>query len=83
MNRSLLHLLIATVGAGTAVYSMWYIMRGPFFGRALPPLEYILVAVGGFVVGLIVFAWGSNRYAAGRGKGDRVDLEEKQQRTYK
>lgn len=56
---------IATVafllGTGVAVYTGYLLVRGPFLEG--PPLGTLptLAALAGFIVGLLVGAWGLNR----------------------
>lgn len=54
--------VLATVLGVAAIATTGYlILRGPFFdGPTLEP-THLMVALGGFVVGIIVFVWGATR----------------------
>ena len=65
--------LMALIGTAIALYSSWYLVRGPFFGGPLPETEMIPVAVAGFICGIIALAWGASGIVIDR--AGRPDLE--------
>lgn len=53
--------LATVLGVATISTTGYLILRGPFFdGPALAP-THLMVALGGFVLGIIVFVWGATR----------------------
>lgn len=67
-------------GVLTAMYSAWFIVRGPFFGYELPSQWLLLLATGTFIIGLIVFAFGVN-VISGLGNSQRPDIDEHHDHT--
>ncbi|SFR42294.1 hypothetical protein [Halogeometricum limi] len=55
--------LLVTLGTG------FLLVRGPFFGGRLLEPTPLMVALAGFVVGIVVLAWGASRVA---GVGSRI-----------
>ncbi|MUV58400.1 hypothetical protein [Halogeometricum sp. CBA1124] len=55
--------LVVTVGTG------FLLVRGPFLGGALLEPIPLMLALCGFIVGIVVLAWGATRAA---GVGSRV-----------
>ena len=68
------------VGLWLSLYSTWILVRGPFAGYPLPSGELILLATGGFVVGVVLFAWGVQRVLFSSGS-ERPDLDEQHDHT--
>lgn len=68
------------MGAFIALYSAWFIVRGPFFGRPIPPMWTLLVACGTFIVGAFLTA-GAAGAVVGARTGDRPDLDEQHDHT--
>lgn len=54
---------IATAGLGLTLYSGYRIVSGPFLGGPLPDGLSLMLSLGGFIVGIVVFAWGLTRVA--------------------
>jgi H+/Cl- antiporter ClcA len=67
-------------GVLTAMYSAWFIVRGPFFGYELPPRWLLLAACATFITGLIVFAFGVN-VISGASTNQRPDIDEHHDHT--
>lgn len=53
-------LLVGACGLFVALYAGWFVVRGPFFGYPVPPIQYVLAACGVFLAATYVFAWGVN-----------------------
>jgi len=68
--------LITVLGAILTGSTGWYVVRGPFFGYPVPPVEYMLVAAGAFLVGTIVTAGGLSRSVSARTGDDRTVISE-------
>ncbi|WP_439028651.1 hypothetical protein [Haloarchaeobius sp. DT45] len=59
--------ILELVGLLVTLSSGWYVAKGPFFGFETPPLQYILLASGVFITGILLFGWGlSGRVTAAR-----------------
>lgn len=72
--------LVGILGLVVTVASGWYVIRGPFFGYAVPPAEYMLAACGVFILAMYLFAWGLDRnYRAY--KSERPEIDEEQNQT--
>ena len=52
-----------TVGTLIAVGTGYLIVRGPFLGGPTLAPERLMLALGGFVVGIIVLTWGGSKLA--------------------
>lgn len=68
------------IGGFVALYSAWYIIRGPFFGYPIPPRWTLLVACGTFIIGALLAA-GAAQIAVGSRTGDRPDIEDEHDHT--
>ncbi|WP_435317153.1 hypothetical protein [Haloarchaeobius sp. TZWSO28] len=64
--------ILELVGLLVTVSSGWYVAKGPFFGYATPSLQYILVATGVFIAGILLFGWGLSGRIAAAGQDERV-----------
>ena len=51
-------LAIGSIGLFVAIWSGWFVVRGPFFGYPIPDVRYLLIACAIFIVGTYLFAWG-------------------------
>jgi hypothetical protein len=58
--------LVTALGLGASLATGYLLVRGPFLGGALLEPVPMLVALCGFVVGVVVLTWGATR-AAGVG----------------
>ncbi|MFB6136552.1 MAG: hypothetical protein ABEJ04_07305 [Halobacteriaceae archaeon] len=47
------------VGTLVTVYTGYLVVRGPFFGGAVLDPVPLMVALGGFLVGVMALAWGT------------------------
>ncbi|MFB6122358.1 MAG: hypothetical protein ABEJ78_02725 [Haloferacaceae archaeon] len=57
---------VTLVGLAVTATSGYLVVRGPFLdGPMLAPLS-LLTALGAFVVGIVVLAWGGTKYARAR-----------------
>lgn len=57
---------VTVLGLGVALGAGYLLMRGPFFGGGLLEPIPLILALCGFVAGIVAFAWGATR-AAGIG----------------
>ncbi|WP_435066575.1 hypothetical protein [Haloplanus sp. C73] len=55
--------LVCLVGLAVTLGSGYLIVRGPFLGEPMLEPRSLLVALGVFIVGVAVAAWGGTRYA--------------------
>ncbi|MFB6103987.1 MAG: hypothetical protein ABEJ57_02720 [Halobacteriaceae archaeon] len=53
--------LVSLIGLAVLLGTGYLIIRGPFLGGAPLSNQNLLVALGGFFVGLFVFMWGAAR----------------------
>jgi len=67
----------STVGLAVASVAAWYLMKGPFLGTGLPPVENVMVAVAGFLVGLLVLRSGLNAMIHHGDDSERVVISNK------
>lgn len=70
--RQYLSACVMLLGLAVSLGSGWYVAKGPFFGFATPPLQYVLAGAGVFILGVIVFGWGLSSRIDGGGSGERV-----------
>lgn len=54
---------VGAVGLGVALGSGYLVIRGPFFGGPMLAPRPLLLALGAFIVGIAVMAWGLTQYA--------------------
>ncbi|ELZ26059.1 hypothetical protein C474_20201 [Halogeometricum pallidum JCM 14848] len=54
---------VTLVGLAVTAGTGYLLVRGPFLGGALLEPVPLMVALGGFVVGVVVLAWGATRAA--------------------
>lgn len=74
-------LVIGGCGLFVALWAGWFIVRGPFFGYPVPPLNHLLVASAVFILGTYIFAWGVDiNWKLHRGV-ERPDIDEHQDHT--
>ncbi|WP_267642220.1 hypothetical protein [Haloarchaeobius amylolyticus] len=64
--------ILELLGLFVTLSSGWYVAKGPFFGYATPPLEYIMVATAIFIGGIILFGWGLSGRVAASQQDERV-----------
>lgn len=57
---------VTVLGLAVTLGTGFFLMRGPFFGGGLLEPIPLILALCGFVVGIVAFAWGLTR-AAGIG----------------
>lgn len=53
--------VVTTIGLAATVATGYLLVRGPFLGGALLDPIPMLVALCGFVVGIVVLTWGATR----------------------
>lgn len=73
-------LVIGLLGLVASLASGWYVVRGPFFGYAIPPVEHLLAASAVFVAATYLFAWGLDANFRAE-TTDRPDIDEQQNQT--
>jgi hypothetical protein len=63
------YIIVTGLGIAATVTTGYLLVRGPFLGGELLEPIPMLVALGGFVVGIVVLTWGATRAV---GVGARV-----------
>ena len=61
--RKLLGGFTAILGLFATTTSGWLLVRGPFFGGATVNSETMMAAIGAFLIGIVLFGWGSVRWS--------------------
>lgn len=73
-------LVIGTLGLIASLASGWFVVRGPFFGYAVPPVEHLLAACAVFIAATYLFAWGLDANFRAD-DATRPDIDEHQNQT--
>ena len=68
---------LSTVGLAIATVATWYLMKGPFLGAGLPPVEGIMTGVIVFVTGLLLLRSVLNAVIHESESNDRVIISNK------
>jgi hypothetical protein len=61
--RKLLGGFAAILGLFATSTSGWMLVRGPLFGGQAVNSETMMAALGAFLVGIVLFGWGSVRWS--------------------
>lgn len=73
-------LVVGGCGLMVALWAGWFVVKGPFFGYPVPPIQHVLAACGVFIAGMYVFAWGVDLNWQLH-KAERPDISEHQDHT--
>ncbi len=60
------------LGTFLAAFTTWYLVQGPVLDGVMPPVWLLLAAVGGFMIGTVMLAWGTKQYLYERESTERV-----------
>jgi len=73
-------LVVGLLGLVTSLASGWFVVRGPFFGHPIPPVELLLAACAIFIAATYLFAWGLDANFRSE-ETERPDIDEQQNQT--
>ncbi len=60
------------LGTFLATLATWFLVQGPVLNGVLPPVWLLLGAIGGFLLGVVLLAWGTKTYLYERERTERV-----------
>lgn len=73
-------IVIGSLGLIASLSSGWFVIRGPFFGYLVPPVEHLLAACAVFIAATYLFAWGLDVLFRAE-ETTRPDIDERQDQT--
>ena len=65
--------LVGSMGLMLSLFSMWLVVKAPFFGLEVPTQEQLILGFAGFILGMLSFAWGVQFIAHRHGQSGRPD----------
>jgi len=64
--------ITTVLGTLLTALTAWFLVQGLILNGTVPPVWQSLGAVGGFLAGVAMLAWGTEQYIRGRRDGGRV-----------